>query len=195
MSQIDKIITVLDKSLKALTYRPKTKFIEPKCDISIRCMRVNYAGEIAAQGLYLGAALVEKTPEDGFYFEAAKEEFQHLQWCGERVVTKGGNVSYFNPVWFLGGFCLGVASRVAGSQYALGFVQETEHQVLRHLKKHLALLPADDHRSRAVVEQMIIDEESHGQEAFLKGAKELPWQVKLLMEKMGKILTGVSEVI
>lgn len=191
---LDKIIVVFDKSLKALSYVPKNDFLETPCDVSVRCMRVNYAGEIAAQGLYLGAALFEKN-DDYFYFEAAKEEFRHLRWCGDRVVAKGGQVSYFNPVWFIGGFTLGALSRIAGSNYALGFVQETEQQVLKHLKKHLTMLPKEDHRSRAVIEQMIIEEEEHGQEACQKGAKELPVPIKKLMEKMGNVLTGVSEVI
>lgn len=192
---LDRCIVILDRSLKALTHEPSEDLVEHFPE-SIPLMRVNYAGEIAAQGLYLGAWSVtqDQTLQD-FYIHAMEEEYQHLEWCGQRVKALGGRVSLFNPVWFFGACVLGATSQLCGSQYALGFVEETETQVLAHLASHKQRLPEDDQKSRAVVEKMIEEEEAHGNHAHRLGAKPLPAMVKRLMHYGGKILTTVSERI
>lgn len=185
------MITIADKALKALSHQSRDS--GSSNHPSIPYMRVNYSGEIAAQGLYLGAALFEKNQAHyQFYLQACDEESLHLDWCGERVAQLGGRVSRFNMLWFLGGFFMGAGSRVFGSGYALGFVEETEHQVLSHLHSHLKQLPVDDEVSRGIVQQMIIDEQSHGSCAKEMGAKPLPEFVKSAMHLFGRVLTGVS---
>jgi ubiquinone biosynthesis monooxygenase Coq7 len=160
---------------------------------SISCMRINYAGEVAAQGLYLGAGLLETNPNiKVFYQHAMEEEFKHLAWCGRCIYDLGGSVSLWNPLWFCGAVGLGMASRAVGSGYALGFVAETERQVLSHLATHLEILPQRDLKSRAVVKQMIEDEKAHGDEALSLGAYRLPEPVCRLMHVMGKVLTKLS---
>lgn len=159
-------------------------------------MRVNYAGEIAAQGLYLGAWIIETDPKlSGFYQHAMEEEYEHLEWCGKCVADFGGRVSFFNPVWFMGSVCLGIVSRTLGSGWALGFVEETEKQVLSHLESHLKLLPVEDTQSRQVVCQMIQDEKSHGEEAKSLGARPLPTWAGAVMRVMGRVLTKASAKI
>ncbi len=172
---------------------PKNIVTLPHDAQNIACMRVNYAGEIAAQGLYLGALMIETNPDlREFYFHALEEEFHHLEWCGQCVYGMGGKVSIFNPLWFAGGVGLGMISRVAGSGCALGFIAETERQVLKHLESHLHKTPPLDSVSRRVVCQMVEEEKAHGDEAKSRGASELPRVVCQAMDLMGKALTALS---
>jgi 3-demethoxyubiquinol 3-hydroxylase len=192
-SSMDEWVCAADKALKVLTHTPPSITQEPRVVKSVRLMRVNYAGEIAAQGLYLGAGLIETDASlKQFYSQALEEERIHLDWCGNRVYSMGGSVSVFNPVWFAGAFVLGVGSRMLGAEYALGFVVETEKQVLAHLKSHIEAIPASDQASIRVLEAMISDEEAHANEAKSRGAKELPEAACQLMGRLGAVLTTLS---
>lgn len=192
---MDRFIIALDKTLKVLTHSP-VSVVTDCFPSSIPLMRANYAGEVAAQGLYLGAWLCESDPFlSSFYEEAMRDEFRHLEWCGKRVNALGGRISFFNPVWFIGSVSVGVVSRMAGAQYALGFVSETEKQVLVHLRTHLTRLPKDDIISREIVAQMVLEEAEHADEAKVLGGVELPSMIKTSMHMMGRILTHFSEIL
>nr|WP_272880564.1 2-polyprenyl-3-methyl-6-methoxy-1,4-benzoquinone monooxygenase [Candidatus Synchoanobacter obligatus] len=180
--------------IKVLGHSPRTPHYEAYNEHSVRLMRVNYAGEVAAQGLYLGAGFFEADPRlQSFYQHALIDEFRHLDWCGSRVLSMQGRLSYCNPIWFFGAFSIGAMSRIAGPSYALGFVAETERQVLDHLKDHLDRLPQEDVRSRQILMTMIEEEEAHGEEAKRLGAVQLPPKVCQMMAAMGRVLTSVSE--
>jgi ubiquinone biosynthesis monooxygenase Coq7 len=156
-------------------------------------MRINHAGEVAAQALYQGHAAVarDKSIEEQIQ-RAADEEFDHLAWCEQRVTELGENVSRLTPVWYAGAFAIGAASGLLGDRWSLGFIQETEKQVCAHLDSHLARLPAEDAKSRAIVEQMRDEEEEHGENAAGAGAAELPRPVKRLMQMTAKVMTRTA---
>lgn len=155
-----------------------------------RLMRINYAGEVSAQGLYQGQAL---TARDASVRErmrqSAAEENDHLAWCGERIRELGGRRSYLDPFWYFGSFFLGIAAGAAGDPWSLGFVTETENQVVDHIDDHLRRLPAQDGKSRAILEQMRIDEARHAHAAMSAGASALPRPVKLAMGVMSRVMT------
>jgi len=156
-------------------------------------MRVNHAGEVAAQGLYQGHAAVarDKSIEEQMQ-RAADEEFDHLAWCEQRITELGEDVSKLTPFWYAGAFAIGAASGLLGDKWSLGFIQETEKQVCAHLDNHLDHLPDEDARSRAIVEQMRDEEEEHGENAAKAGAAELPPPVKRLMEMTAKVMTRTA---
>jgi ubiquinone biosynthesis monooxygenase Coq7 len=156
-------------------------------------MRINHAGEVAAQALYQGHAAVARDPavEDQMQ-HAADEEFDHLAWCEQRVNELGENVSKLTPVWYAGAFAIGAASGILGDRWSLGFIRETEDQVCAHLDSHLDSLPAEDAKSRAIVEQMRDEEEEHGENAARAGAAELPWPVRRLMQITAKVMTKTA---
>ena len=156
-------------------------------------MRVNHAGEVCAQALYQGHAAVarDKTIEAQIQ-EAADEEFDHLAWCEERIHELGEDVSKLSPVWYAGAFAIGAASGILGDKWSLGFIAETEKQVCAHLDSHLEALPAEDVKSRAIVEQMRDEEEEHGDNAIEAGAAELPAPVKRLMQLTAKVMTKTA---
>ena len=156
-------------------------------------MRVNHAGEVCAQALYQGHAAVarDKTIEAQIQ-EAADEEFDHLAWCEERIHELGENVSKLSPFWYAGAFAIGAASGILGDKWSLGFIAETEKQVCAHLDSHLEALPAEDAKSRAIVEQMRDEEEEHGDHAIEAGAAELPAPVKRLMQLTAKVMTKTA---
>ncbi|MFP5358059.1 MAG: 2-polyprenyl-3-methyl-6-methoxy-1,4-benzoquinone monooxygenase [Gammaproteobacteria bacterium] len=152
-------------------------------------MRVNHAGEVAAQGLYHGQALTARNPEVGRHLlEAAREERDHMAWCAQRLDELGSRPSLLGPVWYAGSFALGAAAGLAGDRWNLGFVAETERQVAEHLREHLQGLPEQDQRSRAIVAAMHEDESRHGAEAEQAGGAPLPSPVIRLMRRIAAVM-------
>ena len=156
-------------------------------------MRVNHAGEVAAQALYQGHAAVARDDHLGEQMlRAANEEFDHLAWCEQRIEELGESPSRLSPLWYAGAFAIGAASGILGDKWSLGFIAETERQVCEHLEGHLDGLPEQDERSRAIVEKMRAEEEEHGENAVLAGAAELPSPVKKLMRLTAKVMTRTA---
>ena len=160
---------------------------------SAALMRVNHAGEVAAQALYAGHAV---TARDGrvraAMLQAAAEEADHLRWCRDRVAELGSRISYLTPAWYFGSFAIGALAGAAGDRWNLGFVMETERQVVQHLDRHLARLPEQDQKSRTLLQQMRRDEMQHASMARAAGAAELPWPVRALMRGCAKMMTSVA---
>jgi ubiquinone biosynthesis monooxygenase Coq7 len=156
-------------------------------------MRVNHAGEIAAQALYHGQALLARSAETReFLLRAAEEEGDHLAWCEQRLKELGDRASLLDPFWYAGSFAIGAAAAAIGDGLSLGFVTETERQVESHLAGHLAQLPAADTRSRRILETMQLDEVGHAQAATRRGAVELPFPVRALMKLTSKVMTKTA---
>jgi ubiquinone biosynthesis monooxygenase Coq7 len=156
-------------------------------------MRVNHAGEIAAQGLYQGHAAVARNPDTEAYMKrAAAEELDHLGWCEDRLRELDAGPSQLRPVWYAGAFVIGAVSGVLGDKWSLGFIAETEKQVAEHLSGHLDRLPENDARSRAIVKQMRDEEEEHGANAGKAGAAELPATVTALMRATARVMTRTA---
>lgn len=158
-----------------------------------RLMRVNHAGEICAQALYQGQALSARDPEiRGRLERAACEENDHLAWTEQRLRELGGHTSYLNPAWYAGSFAIGAFAGLAGDRWSLGFLAETERQVVRHLDGHLKKLPVADRRSRAILEQMREDEGRHATVAVESGGAPLPELVRGVMGLASKIMTRTA---
>lgn len=190
--------TVLGQPL--LTERPnpgesheEAPMSDQERDLVGRLMRINHAGEVSAQGLYQGQALTAKLPQvRDKMARAALEENDHLEWCERRAKEMGTHVSWLNPFWYFGSLAIGAAAGLAGDKWSLGFVVETEHQVCRHLDEHLARLPAQDHKTRAILEQMKEDEMHHADIAQAAGGAAFPGPVKKLMRLSAKVMTKTA---
>lgn len=207
-SPIDKLLSLVDESLRTTYGRPATTERDNPGDavadnatldeheraLSGRLMRVNHAGEVSAQGLYQGQALGARRQEiQAQMRRSAQEENDHLAWCEKRINELGTHKSYLAPFWYWGSFGIGACAGAIGDKWSLGFVTETEHQVVRHLDEHLKRLPAADERSRAILEQMKEDEAHHAHVAIQAGAADLPMPVKkLLMPLMATFMTKTS---
>jgi ubiquinone biosynthesis monooxygenase Coq7 len=153
-------------------------------------MRVNHAGEVAAQALYHGQALVAgEVSVREFLLSAAREEGDHLIWCAERLRALNSRPSLLSPLWYAGAVGIGALAGLLGDRLSLGFVTETERQVEGHIDEHLARLPADDADSRAILEQMKSDEIRHGEQARARGGAELPAPARALMRATAKLMT------
>ena len=156
-------------------------------------MRVNHVGEVCAQALYQGQALTARDDRARAALEqAAREEQDHLAWSAERISELGGRPSLLNPVWYAGAFAIGAVAGALGDRWNLAFLAETERQVEEHLTGHLETLPAQDLRTRAVVEAMRADEARHRQMAIRLGAAELPQPVRIAMRLASKVMTTVA---
>ena len=157
-------------------------------------MRVNHAGEVAAQALYHGQAAFARQPQvRDMLLRAAREEADHLAWCDQRLRELDSRPSLLGPLWYAGSFAIGAAAAVAGDAVSLGFVSETERQVEGHIDSHLERLPAQDARSRAVLEQMRSDEAAHGAAARAAGGVELPPPVQTAMRTTARVMTTTSD--
>lgn len=159
-------------------------------------MRINHSGEVSAQALYQGQALTSRNEAIREKLQqAAIEENDHLDWTKNRLDELGSHASLLNPLWYGGSFAIGAFAGALGDKWNLGFLAETEHQVVHHLESHLDKLPGGDLRSRAILEQMKTDELKHATTAIENGAAELPPPVKKLMAAMSKVMTGTTYYI
>ena len=156
-------------------------------------MRINHVGEVCAQALYQSQKLVARNSEIKEMLDhSGQEEMDHLAWCETRLKELGSHTSYLNPFWYAGSFAIGLAAGLAGDKWSLGFVAETEKQVESHLESHLKKLPTEDHRSRAIVDQMRMDEIEHGQAALHAGGANLPEPIQKIMQAMSKVMTTTA---
>jgi len=198
-SSVDQI-RLLIESNRTKNYRPNPaentsegNLTETEKAHAAALMRINHAGEIAAQGLYQGHAVSTKDPLIKEQMDkAANEELDHLNWCRERVEELGEKTSKLGPIWYAGSFFIGAASGFFGDKWSLGFIEETEKQVSDHLTKHLDQLPENDQKSRMIVTQMRIEEEEHGKNAKNAGAEELPTFIRNAMKITSKIMTKTA---
>jgi ubiquinone biosynthesis monooxygenase Coq7 len=172
---------------------PGADLSEPERRHAAALMRVNHAGEVAAQGLYHGQALFAREADVRRHLiEAAAEEQEHLRWCEQRLQELGDGPSKLRPLWYVGSFAIGALAGLAGDQKSLGFVAETERQVSAHLGEHLAQLPAADNASRAVILQMQADENRHGEQALAAGGATPPLPVRALMRAVAGVMKATA---
>lgn len=156
-------------------------------------MRVNHAGEICAQALYHGQGFISRSERVKEQMrKAAEEEGDHLAWCQTRLTELGSHPSYLNPLWYAGSFAIGLSAGMIGDAWSLGFIVETERQVIKHLQGHCQQLPKEDGRSQAILQQMSEDEAKHRDEALQAGAEELPFVIKKLMSYVSKVMVKTA---
>ena len=156
-------------------------------------MRVNHVGEVCAQALYQAQKLATRSPSLRAVFNhAAVEEEDHLAWTAKRLEALDSRPSLLNPLWYTGALAIGLAAGRMGDRVSLGFMAETERQVEQHLDSHLDQLPAADRESRAIVEQMRVDEAEHGKSAMDAGGVELPFPARALMRAVSKVMTRTA---
>ena len=206
MSFIDLLINEVDKGLKYSTQNYQTEkrpypaekveqesLNEFEKNHSAGLMRVNHSGEVCAQALYRGQAITAKLLDTKDKMErAASEELEHLSWCNKRLEELDSKPSLLNPIWYCMSFSIGAIAGLVGDKWSLGFVHETEEQVVKHLDGHLGKLSDKDQKTRSVIEQMRIDEEKHSQDALDAGAEILPNEINELMSKIAKVMTDSS---
>ena len=212
-SPLDQLISAADRALRAILAPPSAGRPVPttpraqlretqKSDAALSpeekresaaLMRVNHAGEVAAQALYHAQAMFTRNPEvREFMLNAAREETDHLAWCEVRLAELGSRPSALKPLWYAGSFGIGAIAALMGDRASLGFVAETERQVEGHLRGHLDRLPAADLRSRAIVEAMRHDEAGHGEQAQSAGGARLPSPVRELMRQTARVMTHTA---
>ncbi len=206
LTPLDRAIIGLDRTLGAAFGRPSHSIKEnpgravPESRLTsgerahaAGLMRVNHAGEVAAQALYQAHALWARDPDTQRAMEqAAREEEDHLVWCAERLEALGSGPSLLQPFWYAGSFAIGTLASLLGDRWSLGFVAETERQVVQHLESHLDQLPKADAASRAIVRRMRDDESRHATQAMQSGAADLPQPVRGLMALMARVMTTTA---
>ena len=203
LSVFDRVLIELEHSLRTCHVKPSSgprpypatdqqhpELNEQELRHVAGLMRVNNAGEVAAQGLYRGQAITARNKNiKNDMLEAANEENEHLNWCQTRLKELDSNRSLLDPFWYWGSFSLGLTAGFIGDKWSLGFVEETENQVTRHLESHLKSLPEQDHRSKSIVNTMKQDEMKHAAYAHKAGAAKLPGSIQKAMKLVSKLMT------
>lgn len=203
---LDRIIASIDEALRISTGgAPAAQRQNPAGDIAAAVldedqrrhaaglMRINHTGEICAQALYAGqAATARNDATREAMRSAADEEIDHLSWCADRLQELDSRPSLLNPLWYAGSFAIGAAAGIAGDDWSLGFVKETENQVEAHLQDHLQRLPPGDARSQAILDQMKVDEARHADMAEAAGARELPPTIRCAMAFSAGIMKALA---
>lgn len=206
LSTVDRLLAEADSMLRTLSRRgasaarpsPASGHSEAQLTDNQRkhaaaLMRVNHTGEVCAQALYQGQALTARTAGTRDEMEqAAQEEIDHLVWCEERLTELGARPSVLNPLWYGISLALGATAGAISDKVSLGFVHATEERVASHLRAHLKSLPAEDRKSQLILQQMLTDEERHGENALNAGGSEFPRPVKDLMTQVSKVMTESS---
>jgi ubiquinone biosynthesis monooxygenase Coq7 len=205
MFDIDRLIISFDRGLRTLFGPAASARPMPGEDIpdngldaaqrqhAAALMRVNHTGEVCAQALYQGQALTARAAHArGALERAAQEETEHLAWTERRIDELSGRKSLLNPVFYAGSFAIGAVAGLLGDRWNLGFLAETERQVVAHLDEHLEKLPSDDRRSRAIVAEMRMDENCHATAALEHGGAELPAPARALMRIASAVMTRTT---
>ncbi|MFS2160592.1 2-polyprenyl-3-methyl-6-methoxy-1,4-benzoquinone monooxygenase [Pseudomonas sp. Pseusp122] len=202
-SPLDRILLQADAAMRTLLplsahpHRPSPAIVQPEAKMDevdtkhvAGLMRINHTGEVCAQALYQGQALTAKLPKVRAAMEhAAEEEIDHLVWCEQRIHQLGSHTSVLNPLFYGLSFGIGAVAGLISDKVSLGFVAATEDQVCKHLNDHLEQLPPEDEKSRAILEQMRIDEEHHSESALEAGGYRFPAPVKFGMSLLAKVMT------
>jgi len=206
---LDDLIIELDKGIKSSSYNiqeyvraypaestQEAELNEFEKNHSAGLMRVNQAGEVCAQALYRGQSLTAelKITQDQLK-EAAEEEMDHLAWCNRRLNELGDKPSVLNPLWYFMSFSIGALTGLAGDKWSLGFVEETERQVVAHLDSHLDEISDKDKKTKTVINKMRDDEDAHARRAKESGASELPNEIKTGMSWVARLMTSTSYYI
>lgn len=207
-SFLDKILNHVDLARKTLLIQPKhhqrsyppsmltENLSQEDKKHSAALMRVNHSGEVCAQALYQGQAITARSAEVRQKMqEAADEELDHLAWCNQRLSNLNSHASYLNIFWYLGALSIGIVAGCIGDKWSLGFLSETERQVVSHLDSHLKKISDEDMESRLIIEQMREDEAKHRDMAQEAGAANLPKWVQSLMSASSKIMTKIAYYI
>ncbi|CAG0949438.1 ubiquinone biosynthesis monooxygenase Coq7 [Methylophilaceae bacterium] len=202
---LDRLIIEFDKSLRTMmaeahSVRPhpdgtlqEARMTDAEKKHAAALMRINHSGEVCAQALYNGQSLTARNKETvAALQQAAQEETEHLAWCEKRIKELGSRTSVLNPVFYGGSLVLGAIAGALGDRWNLGFLAETERQVGQHLESHLEKLPQHDAKSRAIIEQMRVDEAHHAETAIQQGAAELPRPVKAAMQAASRTMTSTA---
>ena len=208
MSLLDNFVNECDIALKTLSFKKSgtgrsypsnqthSKLSKKEKNLSAQLMRINLAGEVAAQALYRGQAMVCKDSEvKAHLVQAGEEETDHLIWCKKRLEDLNGKPSILNPVWYAGSFAIGAIFGSLGEKTSLGFVEETEKQVVKHLEKHLDKVSKNDIETIEILKTMRADEEEHAQEASENGGESLSEPTKKIMSLTAKVMTSSSAYI
>lgn len=206
LSMVDRLVMGADRSLKTLLPGGSRQSRDNPADSCAESsmtpdsqrhtaglMRINHTGEVCAQALYQGQALTAQDPEVKAAMQhSAEEEVDHLAWCEKRLTELNERTSVFNPLFYAASFAIGAAAGAAGDRWSLGFVAATEDQVCLHLQDHLRQLPLSDEKTRAILQQMLVDEAEHASKAMAAGGVEFAPPVKRLMTAMSKVMTRTT---
>ena len=198
LNEVDTFVKLTKTPLHPTITSPSKSIVDGELSISDKkhpagLMPVDYTGEVCAQGLYRGQAIVAKTAETKEHlYHAAEEEYNHLSWCDARLTELDAKPSLLNPFWYWASFTIGATAGSISDKLSYGFVMETEKQVMHHLDSHLKSLPINDNRSREILKQMYLDESEHALEAEKAGGENLPFIVKIVMKMQSKVMTTLA---
>ena len=127
-----------------------------------RFLRVDHAGERAAQQIYKGqlAALANHEMADEIR-HMMDQEVEHLETFDSLLNERQVRPSLLDPLWGAAGFTLGVVTAAMGPKAAMACTIAVEEVIGEHYQKQADILGEDERELQATVERFRDEELEH----------------------------------
>ena len=140
-----------------------------------RMIRVDHAGELGAQAIYVGQmAVLKDQPSAPLLSEMEQQESEHLQIFDKLMTERGVRPSVLSPLWRRIGYAIGAGSALVGEQTAMAVTVAVEEVIEEHYQQQLEQLGEDEPELRATISEFREDELRHRDTALKNGAEEAP---------------------
>ena len=127
-----------------------------------RFLRVDHAGERAAQQIYKGQLAVLANHEMADEIRhMMDQEVEHLETFDSLLNERQVRPSFLDPLWGAAGFTLGVVTAAMGSKAAMACTIAVEEVIGEHYQKQADILGEDERELRATVERFRDEELEH----------------------------------
>ena len=127
-----------------------------------RFLRVDHAGERAAQQIYKGQLAVLANHEMADEIRhMMDQEVEHLETFDSLLNERQVRPSLLDPLWGAAGFTLGVVTAAMGPKAAMACTIAVEEVIGEHYQKQADILGDDERELQATVERFRDDELEH----------------------------------
>ena len=127
-----------------------------------RFLRVDHAGERAAQQIYKGQLAVLANHEMADEIRhMMDQEVEHLETFDSLLNERQVRPSLLDPLWGAAGFTLGVVTAAMGPKAAMACTIAVEEVIGEHYQKQADILGEDERELRAFVERFRDEELEH----------------------------------
>ena len=127
-----------------------------------RYIRVDHAGERAAQQIYRGQLVVlDKHPMGEEIRHMMAQEVEHLETFDTLINERQVRPSLLDPLWGVAGFALGVVTAAMGPKAAMACTIAVEEVIGEHYQKQAENLGEDEAELKTKIERFRDEELEH----------------------------------
>ena len=139
----------------------ETKDTTKRSDLE-KYIRVDHAGERAAQQIYRGQLVVLGKHEMGDEIRHMMEqEVEHLETFDTLINERRVRPSFFDPIWGAAGFALGLVTAAMGPKAAMACTIAVEEVIGEHYQKQAENLGSDEASLKKTIQRFRDEELEH----------------------------------